>query len=62
MDKGAYVNSQVTCAMIEALGMQAENERRKFNGESPIYIETDFQILIQKYGIGCNDVLQYLQE
>lgn len=59
--KAAFLNSQVACAMIEAMGMQATNERRKHNGEHPIYSEIDFQALIAKYGIGHNEALMILQ-
>lgn len=53
----AYVNSQVACAMIEAMGMQAENQNRERRGESIAYTEKSFNDLILKYGIGHNDVV-----
>lgn len=62
MDKGAYVKSQAVCAMIEALGMQAENEIRKSMNEYPVYGVSDFERLISKYGIDGNSVLLYLQD
>lgn len=60
MDNAAYLNSQVACAMIEAMGMQAENEQRKANGLSIAYVEKDFVALIDKYGLGHNSVITLL--
>ena len=40
--KAAYVNSQSICALIEAMGMTAENYQRVCRGESVAYIEADF--------------------
>jgi hypothetical protein len=62
MDKVAFLNSQVACAMIEAMGMQAENEIRKVRGEYPCYFESDFQSLLTKYHIGHNDVITFLND
>jgi hypothetical protein len=62
MDKVAYLNSQITCAMIEAMGMQAENEQRKIMGNSPAYVEDSFMQLLTKYGIHHNAVITLLQE
>ena len=53
----AYVNAQVACAMIEAMGMQAENQQRAHRGESIAYAEDHFNALITKYGIHHNAVL-----
>lgn len=53
----AYQNAQTTAAMIEAMGMQANNEHtdnQKFQKE-------DFDALINKYGLGCNTVQEFLQ-
>ena len=61
MDNAAFLNSQVACAMIEAMGMKAENEKRKAMGEYPIYFQQDFQALISKYQIGYNDALLILR-
>jgi hypothetical protein len=60
MDNAAYLNSQVACAMIEAMGMQAENEQRKANGLSMAYVEKDFIALIDRYGLGTNSVISLL--
>ena len=60
--RAAYINAQVACAMIEAMGMQAQNERRKWLGELPEYVLNDFEALISKYGIDHNNVIGYLRE
>jgi len=62
MDKVAYLNSQIACAMIEAMGMQAENEQRKILGNSPAYVEDSFMQLLYKYGLHHNSVITFLQE
>jgi len=61
VNNAAFLNSQTTCAMIEAMGMQATNEQKKLMGEYPCYTESDFQSLISKYQIGYNDALIILQ-
>ena len=53
----AYQNAQTNAAIIEAMGMQANNEHtsnQKFQRE-------DFDALIEKYGLGCNTVQTFLQ-
>lgn len=39
------------CAMISALGMQAENQQREALGQSMAYVEDDFINLITEHGI-----------
>ncbi len=56
----AYLNSQIACALIEMNGMVAENQWRASNGNSPCYGEEQFQKLIDKYGLGHNDVMTSL--
>lgn len=56
----AYINAQVTCATITAMGMAAENEQRKLCGESMAYVADDFINLIDKYGIGHNSIVDDL--
>lgn len=56
----AFINSQVTCAMIEAMGMQAENRQREIQQESPAFVADDFNRLQIKYGIDHNSVIEYL--
>jgi hypothetical protein len=55
--KVCYVNSQVACAFIEAMGMQAENKQRKILGQSMAYNDDSFFNLIEKYGINHNAVI-----
>ena len=52
-----YINSQIACALIEALGMQAENDQRKVLGSSMAYIYEDFEKLPNRYGIHHNAVV-----
>lgn len=50
----AFLISQTACAMIEAMGMQAENAQRAACGNSMAYVESDFIEVIEKYGIHHN--------
>ena len=59
--RAAFLQSQVACAMIEAMGMQAENEQRKAVGHSMAYTEDAFVQLIDRYGIGHNAAFTSLQ-
>jgi len=56
----AFLFSQSACALIEAMGMMAENRRRQFENIPPYYIEEDFKGLIEKYGIHHNAALTML--
>jgi hypothetical protein len=60
--RAAYLISQSAAAMIEAMGMQAENTQREHRGESLAYVEDDFQRVILKYGIGTNSAISYLRD
>lgn len=60
--KGAYVHAMATAAYAEIEGMKAENELRALNGESPAFGLTEFQSVIQKYGIDHNGVLGLFHE
>ena len=60
-EKPAYIMSQVACALIEALGMLAENQYR-LNMEKQIAYDGDsFFKLIDEYHIGHNDIMSFLQ-
>lgn len=61
-EKAAFIQSQATAAMIEAMGMQALNEHRKSLGQTIAYDDEAFVNLIEKYGLGHNSVLSFLQE
>lgn len=58
----AYINAQIVCAQIEAMGMVAENKFREYNGLPVAYKDEDFSSLINKYGIRHNAVIEYLRE
>ena len=53
----AYALTIATQTMIEAMGMQAENQQRIQRGESLAYVESDFQNLINRTGCHHNGVL-----
>ena len=57
--QAAFIVSQSASALIEAMGMVAENEQRKHRGESIAYPEAAFTALIDRYGIGHNAVLGF---
>ena len=60
--RAAYIQAQSTCAMIEAMGMQALNMQREQQGYSMAYDDEAFFKLIDKYGIGHNAVLNFVRE
>lgn len=53
----AYIIAQATAAMIEAMGMQAENAQRLQNGESIAYDAKAFNDLNNNYGLYHNSVM-----
>jgi hypothetical protein len=55
-----YINSQIACAQIKAMGMQAENLSRVHSGDEVKYFEKDFEALTQEYMIDHNSVIGYL--
>lgn len=57
--KAAYVISQSVCAMVEAMGMQAENQQRTNRGLSIAYGEEAFAAVLEKYGVHHNAVHGY---
>lgn len=59
--QAAFIFSQAAAALIEAMGMQAENQMRIHRRESPAFVEGAFRDLIRSYGIGYNDVLGFFQ-
>lgn len=56
----AYITAQASCALIEAMGMQAENQIRAHRGESPAYNEDDFKAIIDRYPIHHNAAVNFL--
>jgi hypothetical protein len=61
MQNAAYVMSQVTCALCEALGMAADNQQRSFQGDAVAYNHEAFSELLTTYGIHHNGVMEALQ-
>ena len=62
LERHAFIISQSVCAMIEAKGMEAENKQREHLGHSMAYTDEDFIDLQEKYCIGHNQVLAYMQQ
>jgi len=61
MDKEiAYILSQSVCALIEAMGMAAENKQREIQGDSPAFSKEHFDNLINQYGIHHSGVVSTL--
>ena len=58
--KITHQNSQNTAAMIEAMGMQAENSNRLSKGETIAYGDEAFFKLIDKYGLDWHSVHNFL--
>jgi len=55
--KVAYVHAQAMAALIEALGMVAENLQRIQRGESLAYVNDAFQQTITDHGIYHNALM-----
>lgn len=60
MERAAFLISQSICALIEAMGMQAENLQRSHRGESLAYTELAFENLLHKWAIHHNAALNTL--
>ena len=58
-EKVAYIVAQTTCAMIEAMGMVAENQYRVQCGGNILYGDEAFDALSDKYGIHHNAVIGF---
>ena len=54
MANSSYIFAQSCCAMIEAMGMQSENQLNKHRGEQPTFLARDFEDIVQKYSIYHN--------
>lgn len=59
--RAALLISQSIAAIIEAMGMQAENEQRKTHGYSMAYTMEDFVALNERFGLYHNQALSLLQ-
>lgn len=61
-NEGAYIISQSVCAMIEAMGMHAENMTNVLSSKPPEYGLESFRELHDKYGLGHNAVTDKLSK
>jgi len=61
IERAAYIISQSVCALIEAMGMTAENHQRLHYGESMAYNYEAFYELLDQYGLHHNAVVTYLR-
>lgn len=57
--KAAYIIAMSACVQAEAMGMMAENQFQASLGQSPIYRFSDFENLINKYGVHNNAILTF---
>lgn len=58
--RAAFLIAQTACAMIEAMGMVADNQMRAFSNEPPAYTKGAFDALIDRYGLGHNAAVTWL--
>ena len=56
----SYVNSQIVCAQIELVAMEAANAERWALGHSLAYSEAAFLAIIDKYQLHHNGVITNL--
>jgi hypothetical protein len=57
--QAAYITAQAAYALIEAMGMQADNGNRQATGLPGPWTKKDFDGLIERYGIHHNAVIGY---
>lgn len=58
--RAAFLQSQTACALIEAMGMAADNQHRIACGHSIAYDGEAFTALIDKYQLGHNSAVTWL--
>jgi hypothetical protein len=58
--RAAFQIAQASCAMIEALGMLADNQQATIRGETAPFHKANFDDLIDRYGIGHNAAVTWL--
>ena len=61
-ERVAYIISQSVCAMVTAMGMQAENEQRKVLDQSMAYGDEAFEKVLDDFGVHHNNVIEYLRD
>lgn len=59
--KAAYAISMAAVAMIEAIAMQAANQRAVLLNTGPPHMDFDFTALIDKHGIHHNALITLFQ-
>lgn len=56
----AYIMGMTACAMIKAFGMIADNQKAQLDGREMKYSQSDFDALIDEYGIHHNATISTL--
>ena len=59
-EQAVIILSQSVAALIEAMGMVAENKQREVSGESPAYGEQQFMQVIKKYDLDYHTICKSL--
>ncbi len=59
--KAAFIISQSVCAMAEIAGMVSDNQLAAQLGERVVHGPYHFEKVIEKYGIGHNAVVGFLE-
>lgn len=62
VQRAAFLNAQTACALIEALGMAADNQFSVIRGGLPIHEKDSFDALIDRYGLGHNAAVTWLTQ
>jgi hypothetical protein len=60
--KAAFVIAMAAQAMIEAIGMAADNQRAAAMKDPQPYLGYDFTVLIEKHGIHHNALITFFHE
>jgi hypothetical protein len=60
-EAAAYIQSQSACALIKAMGYQAENKACSLRNEYPKYGLDNFERLLDEHGIHHNTVMEIYQ-
>lgn len=56
--KAAYANAMAACAMVKAMGMQADNEQAKLKGFTILpWRGVDFDKVLDEYGTHHNSLM-----
>lgn len=61
MQRAAFLQAQAACAIVEGMGLLAHNQEDIRAGRPPAFGRADFEALIERYGIGHNAALSWLQ-